>query len=887
MGRERRSAEPPLRRRKLTMPPSTGITITFNAETEEALSQVRDFFASTQEGLDRISGASEFLGELGEKIAAAFTVGALVEFTREAINAADEMGHLHEQTGISIETLNALKKIAEGTRLSFEELTTGLNLFNNRIGEALQLGGQARRPFDDLKVSLLDVNGQVKGTEQLLREVSSALRALPAGPEKTFDVKQLFGRGASDFIPFLDQLIESLDRVKREGSPITPEMAENARQFNQGLTEMKTHLEEVFQQVASNLLPTLNQFNASLKQNETEMAKEDSIATHLTDIIRFVATACEAAYSGTMILLDGVVALSETIIEVGSGAVEHLWNSLLQLVESLKSLGFALTDTVRMLKDLGPALDDVAHGHFRKAANEFRIGADAVKEDFRSFTGHVASSWHELELVVTKGLDNFNQISDVLTGMINDEADRYTAAFNAIWGIKTPGIVEPNKRPAAAGPVAPDWQGPPPPVTDAGKKMLEEIDKQWEEVTKSKIALLYAEQAEAEKVLNEIQDPELANQTSARIKDIYFAKRKELIEKQNDARGAIAFSQAEGQRKEIEGNPLLTDADKAEKLIPVLELELQLIQQQIQVNRQRVSDPSSSTEAKLAGEKELVRLEQQRVELGRQIQQLNSAGFTAGMQQGLVKLQSQWQDLGGNLAGTVLSGIQTAVHGVTDSIMGAIEGTKTWGQVFLQVGRQIISSIIEVVLQWITQMTILAALKRLFGVEDETQAATTAAAWAPAAIAASIASFGSAAATGATAFATAMISGTALATGLSGFEAGGVVGGGRQIIMVNESGTEAVLNARALRNAGAGFVDDLNAGHSPAYAAMRASGGGAGSARPGGGGAGGGVTVHGHQVSVMMVDSRNQAREYLNSAQGQKHVVDIARRRRVDIGVNT
>jgi hypothetical protein len=40
-------------------------------------------------------------------------------------------------------------------------------------------------------------------------------------------------------------------------------------------------------------------------------------------------------------------------------------------------------------------------------------------------------------------------------------------------------------------------------------------------------------------------------------------------------------------------------------------------------------------------------------------------------------------------------------------------------------------------------------------------------------------------------------------------------------------------------------------------------------------------------MSLILVDSRNQARQFLESAAGEARIVDIVRRRRMQIGVPT
>lgn len=172
----------------------------------------------------------------------------------------------------------------------------------------------------------------------------------------------------------------------------------------------------------------------------------------------------------------------------------------------------------------------------------------------------------------------------------------------------------------------------------------------------------------------------------------------------------------------------------------------------------------------------------------------NPGSFVQQFQSGMAQLQNSWNATK-NLATTVVDSIRLAVNGVSDAITGAILGTKTWGQVFAQVGAQIIASLVNVVVQWIANMTIIAAMKRLFGIKDNVQAAQSAAAWAPAAIAASIASYGAAAAIGTSAYLISLGTGTAVTAGMSaGAGVSGYAEGGRppvgRVSIVGERGPE-------------------------------------------------------------------------------------------------
>jgi hypothetical protein len=215
-------------------------------------------------------------------------------------------------------------------------------------------------------------------------------------------------------------------------------------------------------------------------------------------------------------------------------------------------------------------------------------------------------------------------------------------------------------------------------------------------------------------------------------------------------------------------------------------------------------------------------VEREKQALAEQRRAFEWLGFRDVMLDGLDQLQFEWADLGGNSAAVALDSIQLGVQGVGDAIMGAITGTKTWGQVFSQVGQQIIANLINLVVQWIAQMTIVNALKRILGIQDSTMAAQMAVSWAPAAIAASVASYGAAAAVGTAAYAAALATGTGLTAGLSfggAREHGGPVEPGK-MYLTGERGREFFVPDQRGTIIPAGLTERMMAGNlAPSFTA--------------------------------------------------------------------
>jgi len=255
----------------------------------------------------------------------------------------------------------------------------------------------------------------------------------------------------------------------------------------------------------------------------------------------------------------------------------------------------------------------------------------------------------------------------------------------------------------------------------------------------------------------------------------------------------------------------------------------------------------------------------------------------------------EFEHVGARVADVLVDGVRSAIDAVAYGLWAVIDGTRTWGDVFLQVGRQIISQLIAIAIQELivdrikkAVMTAWSAFQSTMRAKDVVEANATEIAKTPAlatnATLASIGSWGIAVAIGVAAIAAIMAS-------FGAFEAGGVVAGGKQAIVVNESGPEAVLNSRATAMLGHDTINKLNSGVMGAMSLeSRMASGFGGSFQDSGSVTSGSVSGSGQdlKVSFVLVDSRNSqaARDFITSSEGRVIVAEVVRDQRTEVGVS-
>jgi len=367
------------------------------------------------------------------------------------------------------------------------------------------------------------------------------------------------------------------------------------------------------------------------------------------------------------------------------------------------------------------------------------------------------------------------------------------------------------------------------------------------------------------------------------------------------------------QQADIENDPLRTDAEKLRDIIPLREAEIQLLEDRARLKKEQRDGATDPMEVQ-ALQAEITRLNDEITKLrgkpAARATKLNEVrneardmGVTAGGEPGALDPSKHYQTVGegieggllgalvkfGTVADQIAAGIEStigaAVDGITQGIMGWVNGTMTFGQALRNIGSSILQTILQTIIQMAAQMAINAALSKMFHRQEQTETkseigqkataggmksiAQLGPIWGPIAFAASVAAI----------FA---IAGK-FADGVSNIRGPGT--STSDSIPAWLSNGESVLTARATSMLGADVIDGLNAGTlSPVQALTRPL------VRPDGQGA----SVPGARWNpeefisfrptiVMLTDPNEAARTMLESRYAGAYFVNMTERMRRDM----
>lgn len=216
-----------------------------------------------------VDGVGDGLKDLAGKVVAAFAVDKLVEFGKQAIDTADELGKTAQKVGVTVESLSALQVQAKLSGVGLEQLQSGMEKLARNAADAAGGNKESAAAFAALGVAIKDANGNLRPMQDLLGDVAKKFSGYADSAQKTADAQRIFGKSGAELIPVLNELGDQglakvTEQAREFGAVISTETAKQAEQFNDNLSKLGFEAKGFASAVASQLLPSLNQLTAQM-----------------------------------------------------------------------------------------------------------------------------------------------------------------------------------------------------------------------------------------------------------------------------------------------------------------------------------------------------------------------------------------------------------------------------------------------------------------------------------------------------------------------------------------------------------------------------------------------------------------------------------------------
>lgn len=349
----------------------------------DAADEVSDLGTETEDAGESADDASEQWSAAKQVLADMVTagiqaaidgLGKLVEAFGEAMEAgrtyADEMLTLSIQTGLSTDTLQEFKYMAELIDVPLDTVVSSLTKLETQMIKSKDGTSGAASAFNELGVGFRLSNGQLRDTEAVFYDVIDALGQMEDPTEADRLAMEIFGKSFKDIKPLVAAGSEGIEAFKQEahdmGYVMDTEMLETMGNVDDAYQRMVLSGETLTNNLAYALAPAFTELYTKITEFTQDEQWQETFATLgeivqelvpvMGDVLGLLSPIFEALSPITELISVVLQALAPLIAEILTPLVEVLEILLEPITELLETL---LPPLVGIIEALVPLIEPI------------------------------------------------------------------------------------------------------------------------------------------------------------------------------------------------------------------------------------------------------------------------------------------------------------------------------------------------------------------------------------------------------------------------------------------------------------------------------------------------------------------------------------------------
>jgi hypothetical protein len=244
------------------------IVLTAEDKTKAAFESVKTGLAGIQTRAVAVTGV---LGALGVTAWAGGMARDVAQVTQEW----DELGKAAQRTGFqSAQGMAEFQFAAKLAGVDAGGFEAAVGKLNAKMADAAGGSKEAAATFAAMGVKIKGANGELRASEDVLKDLAEKFASYKDGPEKSALAMDLFGKSGKELIPLLNGGAAGLEKLRDEfrklRGQITDENVKAAEEFNDNLTKLEAATGSLARKLTGSLLDALVQVTAKM----VEAAKE-------------------------------------------------------------------------------------------------------------------------------------------------------------------------------------------------------------------------------------------------------------------------------------------------------------------------------------------------------------------------------------------------------------------------------------------------------------------------------------------------------------------------------------------------------------------------------------------------------------------------------------
>lgn len=343
-----------------------------------------------------LNRAGNELGKFGEQIAKAGelvkhalefeiikeSAAKLFEFVAAGAEAAEQLEHLSQRSGIASEELQKLEYAATVAGVSHEQMAKGLDKLAKNMAIASSGTGTQAKAFEAMGVSVKDAEGKLRPTSEVLGDIAEKFSHYKDSAEKSALAQELFGKTGAELIPFLNlgkQGFEQLgDEAQRFGIILSDETVEASAHLAADLKKLHAASEGFKNVLAAEMAPALDVFAQQLLDGAKNGGELRSAMDGLGQSLKYVLVFGEGVAFEFQVVIKTFAGLAAAINDLdinpkiaafapGTALIAAVMKNGKKALDDLKYLG---GDLAKELETTGAKMNEILDAQYKKLEGE-------------------------------------------------------------------------------------------------------------------------------------------------------------------------------------------------------------------------------------------------------------------------------------------------------------------------------------------------------------------------------------------------------------------------------------------------------------------------------------------------------------------------------------
>ncbi|MEL7568956.1 MAG: hypothetical protein AAGU14_00165 [Eubacteriaceae bacterium] len=246
-----------------------------------------------------------------------------IDLAKGAMDSADTIQQMSDQTGRSAEELQELKYIGDSVGTSLDTITSSQAKLTRSMNSARNGNNKYAEAFDKLHISITNSDGSLRDSKTVMMEALGALNKVGNETERDSLAMDIFGKSAQDLNPLIklgsDELKRMGDEARSSGAIMSNETIATLDNLGDSMGQLKQSLTGKLGEAFASIAPSFEGFIGKIKNIDL---------TPITDFLKFLMDNSEVIIAGV----------------VGLGTAMLTWNIagiVLSVVEAIKAFKLA------------------------------------------------------------------------------------------------------------------------------------------------------------------------------------------------------------------------------------------------------------------------------------------------------------------------------------------------------------------------------------------------------------------------------------------------------------------------------------------------------------------------------------------------------------------